>query len=180
MRGKHTIPVTIREDLLSRVRKFLEQNKWMIHRLAFSSAKHNTNNKSKGRLYRSSCSIFDYPTQVISFIERFCLILKAFSLLSRRRVSVRIVSLVDLLLDVGLWPIRQPSTLGKLWTFRIVDRFFWGSFTFSTGISACPGCRTCELIRCFHLSWTKHGGLIKSIDWNPGVPLQSEPFLLSP
>jgi hypothetical protein len=26
-RGKHTIPVTIREDLLSRVRKFLEQNK---------------------------------------------------------------------------------------------------------------------------------------------------------
>lgn len=26
-RGKHTIPVTIREDMLSRVRKFLEQNK---------------------------------------------------------------------------------------------------------------------------------------------------------
>lgn len=27
LRGKHTIPVTIREDMLSRVRKFLEQNK---------------------------------------------------------------------------------------------------------------------------------------------------------
>jgi hypothetical protein len=25
-RGKHTVPVTIREDMLSRVRKFLEQN----------------------------------------------------------------------------------------------------------------------------------------------------------
>jgi len=25
-RGKHTIPVTIREDMLSRVRKFLEEN----------------------------------------------------------------------------------------------------------------------------------------------------------